>query len=371
MRFKSIWMSFLPVIMVCMICAGQQKTQYTRWSLADIIYDFEGLPVYDKLITGGPQVESLDSKGGELLLYLTPKSSYDCRQTFRIGWRFDQDVTDLAEGQTINVEVFSYPVIDTVRGLLDCYRDAREVQSDNDWLHVRFTVGDSTGIASKPDLSFYWEKTSYLFSLSKTVDAALVYTGNGVPAASASGSFMVKDGIDDAGTDNAPFGTFTFEVNKKGVYCFRVAYLFNGMESDISPPGIERLLMDKLVVDHTMAEGSKNPVMSISLIGLLEDAVGRELKIAVRFMDSYRKPLPCLHGDTIHCEPNGNSVSYSPVISVPVRQYYLQDLKIEMPYSALNISTSQTRHLVSVYAEVFLDGNSIGTSKSAQTTFFW
>jgi hypothetical protein len=305
------------------------------------------------------------------LLYLTPKSSYDCRQTFRIGWQFDQDVTNLAEGQTINVEVFTFPVIDTVMGLLDCYRDAREVQSDNDWLHVRFTVGDTTGIAGKPDLSFYWEKTSNLFGLSKTIDAALVFSGKGVPAASASGSLMVKDGVNETGSADVPFGTFTFQLSKKDVFCFRVVYLFNGMEPEISPPGVQRLLLDKLVVDHTMAAKSMKPVMSISLIGLLEDAVGREVKIAVRFLDNFRKPLPCLPGDTTHCDPDGNSISYSPVISVPSRQYYLQDLKIEMPYSALNISSSQTRHLVSMYAEVFLDGNSIGTSKPAQTTFFW
>jgi hypothetical protein len=372
MKFKFILIPSLLAMMACLNTEGQQRIQYTHWSLADIVYDFDGVPVYDKLIIGGPQVESLDAKGGALLFYLTPKSNYNCRQAFRVGWRFDKDISDLEEGQTVNIEVFSFPVNDTVLKLLDCYRGAKEVLSDNDWLHVRFKVGDSMGLASKPDLSFYWGKTSHhLFSLNNSIDAAIIYNGKGVPKGSASGSFLVKDGDIDAGTADVPFGTIAFEVSKKGVFSFRIVYLYNGMEPDVSPSGAQRLLIDKLVVDHTIAEGSNEPVMSISLVGLLEDAIGRELKIAVRFMDNYRKPIPCLPGDSVHCDLNGNTVSYSSVISVPVRQYYLQDLKIEMPYSALNLTSSQTRHLVSVYAEVFLDGVSIGMSKPAQTTFFW
>ncbi len=346
---------------------GQAKVEFTRWSLAHILSDYTAAPDYKSFITGGPVIEQLDSLGGVLLFYLTPQGNRDCRQAFRVGWRFGQSVHDLEEGKMVNVEVFSSPVVDTTKGYLDCFRPFGGPGIHDEGVKIRFRGADSLGLGSQPDLAFYWEQASP--DLFKTDRIAEAVSDN--DPAHASGSFLVQDLDKNPSTADIAFGTLAFDIEKKGAFGFRILYLYDGSESDLSPAGAHRLLIDKLVVDHTVAGDGTAPVMNISLMGLLEQAVGREVRIVIHFLDNYRRPLPGIEGDAAYCDSIGNAITLSPVGRISNRQYYLNELVMTMPYYALNLPPTKAGHTVYLYAEVFLDKKSIGMSRMTQTTFFW
>ena len=111
--------------------------------------------------------------------------------------------------------------------------------------------------------------------------------------------------------------------------------------------------------------------MNIALVGLLEQAAGRDVQVVVHFLDNYRRPLPGNAGDAAYCDSTGFAMASSPVQRIHNRQYYLNELMITVPYYALNLPTTKTGHAIYLYAEIFLDGKSIGMSRLAQTTFFW
>jgi len=359
---------FLSVfILICTHGNAQSAAEYTHWSLSFILHDYVGTPDNETFIMGGPVIGRLDSLGGDLLFYLTPQSNHDCRQAFRVGWNFSRSIGDLEEGKSVDVEVFSYPVVDTNRMMLDCYRASGEAAGHDDGVWIRFIGGDAKGLASQPDLAFYWEKTSpALFRVAQPVRAA---SGSG--SERNSGIMDVQDLDKDPSAAGIFFGTMALEIGMEGVFEFRILYLYDGRESDISPEGAHRLLVDKLVVEHSITGSSAVPVMNIALVGLLEQAVGRNVQIVIHFLDNYRRPLPGIEGDAAFCDSTGFAVASSPVRRIPGRQYYLNELAVSVPYYALNLPTSNTGHSIYLYAEIFLDRKSIGISRLTQTTFFW
>ncbi len=364
---KIVLLTFALMMLVSDRISSQAKAEYTHWSLAHILSDYEEAPIYDAYITGGPVIEQLDSLGGILIFYLTPQVNRDCRQAFRVGWQFGQPVQDLEEGNTVGVTVFSYPMMDTVKGMLDCYHSAKEALNDDEGVKIRFMGGNSPGLASQRELAFYWEQSSPdLFRVDQVAEAA-----SGSDRSPGSGSFIVGDLDQDPSGASIAFGTFTLEIWKEGAFSFRILYLFDGKESDISPAGTHRLLLDKLMVEHSVTGSSGAPVMNISLAGLLEQAVGHRVQIIVHFLDQYRRPLPGIEGDTVFCDPAGNVFAYSPQVSIASRQFYLNELVITVPYYALNLPSSRSGHALYLYAEVILDGKAIGGSKLSSTNFFW
>ncbi|HNS17558.1 MAG TPA: hypothetical protein PKH94_01085 [Bacteroidales bacterium] len=364
---KFLFLFLAAISLVNVKSQGQSSVEYTHWTLAHIINDYKEVPVYDSFITGGPVIEQLDSLGGSLIFYLTPQGNRDCRQAFRVGWQFARSVKDLEEGKSVDVEVFSYPVIDSVRGVLECFRNATEAVGQNEEVRVRFTGGSSTGLDNWPDLSFYWEQSSPdLFKVNQVIEAA-----SGGNLTTASGSLLVQDPDEDPSADDVAFGAFAIEISREGAFDYRVIYLYDGKESDLSPAGAHRLLLDKLVVEHSVTGNSAEPVMHISLMGLLEQAVGHDVRIGIHFFDNYRRPLPGIEGDAVYCDSLGYAVTSSAVRRVPSRQYYLNELAMTMPYYALNLPLSNAGHMIYLHAEIFLDNKSIGMSRMAQTTFFW
>lgn len=365
------------LVFLLIFCSGtigntQTTNQYTHWVLAHVISDYEYGPVNERFVTGGPVIEHLDSSGAVLLFYLTPQSNRDCRQVFRVGWQFSKPVADLEEGETIGTDIFAYPVTDTTPGLLDCFEAASEVPTDPDGLTIRFLGGDSAGLTSKPELSFYWNHgATARFYLKNELAANCPFQVSHPDPIRTTGTFVVQDLAKGITEPEIPFGTFAFEIIKRELFTFRVLYLFDGTESDVSPAGAHRLLVDKVVVDHTVNAGNAEPVMNIRVMGLLEEAVGRDLQITIRFLDTYRRPLPGIEGDTAFCDRGGYVVAYSPPIRIPDRQFYLDGVKITIPYYALNLPFTQSGHLINLYAEVFLDGKGIGVSKLVQTNFYW
>lgn len=353
--------------MIYLYSNAQTKAEYTHWSLSYILHDYVGTTDNGSFIIGGPVVERIDSLGGDLLFYMTPRSDHDCRQAFRIGWNFGQPVSDLEEGKSVNVEVFIYPLVDTNRMMLECYRTSREAAVHNNGIWIKFIGGDAKGLTSQPDLAFYWERSSPdLFRLDRPVEAV---SGSGL--SNGHGTMAVQDLDKDPSNENIFFGTMALEISMADVFEFRILYLYDGRESDVSPEGAHRLLLDKLVVEHSVTGNRAAPVMNISLIGLLEQAVGRDVQIVIHFLDNYRRPLPGIEGDAAYCDSTGFAVASSPVRRVPSRQYYLNELMITVPYYALNLPTTNASHTIYLYAEIFLDKKSIGMSRLAQTTFFW
>jgi hypothetical protein len=364
---KHFFWAIVLLNMIYIYGNAQSKAEYTHWSLSHILHDYVGTPDNGLFIIGGPVVGRLDSLGGDLLFYLTPQRDHDCRQAFRIGWNFAQPVSDLEEGKGVNVEVFSYPVVDSNRMMRECYRASRESAGQSDGVWIQFIGGDTEGLASQPDLAFYWEKsTPVLFKVDQPIGAA---SGGGNEKNS--GTMTVQDLDHDPSTAGIFFGTMALEIGMEGVFEFRILYLYDGRESDVSPEGAHRLLLDKLVVEHSVTGNSAAPVMNISLIGLLEQAVGRDVQIVIHFLDNYRRPLPGMEGDAAYCDSTGFAVASSPVRRVPSRQYYLNELMITVPYYALNLATTNASHTIYLYAEIFLDKKSIGLSRLTQTTFFW
>lgn len=346
---------------------SQSKAEYTHWSLSYILHDYVGTPDHSSFIIGGPVVGRLDSLGGDLQFYLTPQRDHDCRQAFRVGWNFGQPAGYLEEGKSVNVEVFSYPVVDTNRSLQECFRTSREADGRSDGIWIRFIGGDVKGLASEPDLAFYWERSSpVLFTVNQPV-VAVSESGR----EKNSGTMVVQDLDKDPTTADIFFGTMAVEIGMDGVFEYRILYLYDGRESDLSPEGAHRLLLEKLVVDHSITGNSVTPVMNIALTGLLEQAAGRDVQVVVHFLDNYRRPLPGIEGDAAYCDSTGFAVASSPVKRISNRQYYLNELMITVPYYALNLPTTNAGHAIYLYAEIFLDGKSIGISRLAQTTFFW
>jgi len=371
MKIKRFPLILLLISIVVLNSIGQEGIQYSNWSLADIVYDFVGAQDYETFIIGGPEIKQLDTSGGELLFFITPKNNMECRQTYRVGWTFDTTLNKLQEEQTIGIRVFNDPE----DGLIDCYQEAREQSDANSYLTISFKGGVQIELNKNPDFSWYWgEGSQDLFGLNNSngIEVYPVSTGGETLNGYASESIFVKDGGEEVGTTNAPFGTLAFEIGKKDVFSFQILYLFFGEEAEISPEGAHVLRIDKPFVEHNIASNQDDPMMNIVLPGLIDDAVGRDLEITMRFMDGYGRLMEAYPGDSVYSDQNGYAVSSSPLVKVTDKRFDLQQIIIHIPYYALNLTKTGTKaHVVFVIAEVYLDGKSIGVSKPTQTTIVW
>ena len=349
--------------------AQEKEIQYTNWQVVDIVSDYVRTVEHSDYIVGGPEVKQLDTEGAEFLFFISPKSDPTCRQLFRVGWTFDTDISKLEERQTINIQLFNNTGEEDSSGIRSCYRAAKRLINDDTWLTLSFKGGIKASLHENPDYSWYWgEKSNHLFTLSNSTTAYPVYNKEETFVA----SITVRDGQDTIGTTNAPFGSLVFEIEKRDVFRFEVLYLFYGEESDISPAGAHRLRIDKPEVIHNVNGRQGGFEMNLFLPGLIDEALGRDLQIMMHFIDGYGRPMPAYPGDTAYNDGYGNAAVRSPSVKVNDKRFDLLNVRIWMPYYALNLPKTGTRgHIIWVYAEVYLDEKIIGVSKPVQTLVVW
>jgi len=310
----------------------------------------------------------MDELGAELWFYVTPVSNMNCRQTYRVGWSFNPGIAKLTEGQTINIEVYNKQGPAIQEGLMECFRQASIEAGDTHPLTINFKGCVQSELLQKPEYSFYWsEQSPYLFDMEGQEEYRVLEGQEAV-----NGSFIVKDGQEEEGTANAPFGSLSVIIGKEGVFSFEVLYLLYGEESEISPAGAHRLRFENPVIEHNVPDERGELKMNVVVPGLIDDAVGRKLKIVSRFIDYRGRPMPAYSGDTLYCDQHGNAFAFSYNDRVPEKSYDLMNMNIMVPYYALNLPRTETvGHLIYVFAEIYLDGEIIGVSRPVQTVVVW
>lgn len=120
-----------------------QSAQIGSWTFAGIVNGFNGSPLEDKYIVSEPNIERLDpTVGGELWFDLTPRAHPGCVQSFKVSWAFDNPVTTLIEGQTVNVQVSNLPVNDRGGiGLKECFALYQQRLYDDSQVTITFKGG--------------------------------------------------------------------------------------------------------------------------------------------------------------------------------------------------------------------------------------
>lgn len=92
----------------------------------------------------------------------------------------------------------------------------------------------------------------------------------------------------------------------------------------------------------------------------------------MRFCDANGKLLPAASQETTFRDANGYAATTSPIVQIPGNAYSFNDLVIWMPYYALNLpKTGSQTYSVWVYAEVFVDGKSLGVSEKTAMNVLW
>lgn len=352
-----------------------QSDPITNWSCAGIVNGFEGPPNQTTYIVSDPEIKRLDTRGAEFWFALTPKSHPDCKQYFRIGWTFDQDVSTLSEGQSVNVQVFNLPSGDVTTGLRQCYREAKSWAYDGGYLIANFLGGSSNSIHQKPEYSKYWgPKSQYLFTLSQSggIQVYPVDPGYKTAVGTDVGTITVRDGIYKIGETDAPFGSFCIEISKGAVFRYMVTYLYDGKVAPASPTGNFSVNMQAPLVEHNIPNTQGTYWMKLTLPGVIEKAAGKSLQIVMRFCDDKGQLLPTASQETVYRDAGGYAASTSPIIQIPSNSYALQEAVVWMPYYALNLPrTGFQNYAVYVYAEVYVDGMSVGVSEKTAMNVVW
>lgn len=383
---KTLFCSFFFLIAVQFSYA--QASQIGSWTFAGIVNGFNGSPLEDKYIVSEPNIERLDPLvGGELWFDLTPRAHPGCVQSFKVSWAFDNPVTTLTEGQTVNVQVSNLPVNDRGGiGLKDCFSLYQQRLYDDNQVTITFKGGAQNPIHSRADYNKYWgPKSPYLFSTNPPQGVIVAPVGPSIAAfvGSAHASMLVKDGIKQVGEMDAPFGSFCLEISKPGVFRYFVTYLYNGQAGPPPPvaaaPQVRPLAVPTLqvnadapVVQHNVRLEDGGSGMQISVPGGILNAEGKALQVVVRFSDDSGRDLRAGAGEAYYRDADGFVAASAQPVRIPGEEYSFQDFVVELPYSALNLPrTGYQTYRLFAYAEVFLDGQSVAFSPKTMVIVVW
>ena len=373
---RTLLLAFLPAFFFLNIFISFcQNDPIANWSCVGIVNGFEGPPNEQTYTVSDPEVKRLDMRGGEFWFALTPKSHPNCKQYFRIGWTFDQDVSTLAEGQSVNVQVFNLPSGDASTGFRQCYREGKAWAYDGGFLIVNFKGGAANAFHHKPEYSRYWgPKSQYLFTLSQSggIQAYPVDPGYKTAVGTDVGAITVRDGIYKVGETDAPYGSFCIEISKGAVFKYMVTYLYDGKVAPASPTGNFSVKLQPPLVEHNIPNTQGTYWMKFNLPGTIEYAAGKSLQVVMRFSDANGQLLPTDPRETVYRDQSGFAASTSPIIQIPSNSYSLQEAVVWMPYYALNLPrTGYQNYTVYAYAEVYIDGMSVGVSEKTAMNVVW
>lgn len=361
---------FLPLILFPVL-AFSQNPQISNWTFAGVAQGFAGQPNEQTYIVYPPEVKRMDTRGGELWFSVTPKANLSCKQLFKVGWNFDQDIQTIHEGQTVNLQVFNIPTGDSGVGFRTCYAQAKAWAYDGGFLEIQFLGGSPNHFTQQPAYSKFWNPESqYLVTTSGRIGACPA--GQDYQPDKPAGSFLIKDGIYRVGETNAPAGNITFEISKGGLFKYIVMYTYDGLSGPAVLPSASSLSMQAPLIAHNILSEQGIYWMQLNLPGTISNAAGKKLQIVMRFCDASGQPLPANPAETTYRDAGGFAATTSLIMEIPSNNYALNDIPIWMPYYALNLpQTGQQQHQVFVYAEVYADGQSMGISEKAPMQVLW
>lgn len=353
-----------------------QDPPVSSWIFAGIANGFEGPPNQQTYIVSDPEVKRLDSGGGELWFGITPRSNLGCKQYFRVGWNFEQALNTLYEGQKVNFQVYNIPSSDAGVGLKQCYAQAKQEVYDGGYLIVTYLGSAFNPLHQKESYARYGgPKNQYFLALSpnKRVEAYPVEPGFPCQVGTATGTMLVMDGVYKVGEMDAPYGSFCLEISKDGVFRYFVMYMFDGLlghqgtSSSSFPISIQAPL-----IQHNILNNQGAYWMQINVPGAIQSAAGKSLQVVIRFCDANGNLLPAYPQETTYRDMGGYAASTAPVVKIPTNNYSFNELVIWMPYYALNLSkTGYQTHSIFAYAEVFVDGKSVGVSEKTGLNVIW
>lgn len=376
----------LLLLLFYSIYSPGQANQISSWVFAGIVNGFEGTPLQDKYLVSEPKMERLDPQvGGEIWFELTPRAHPGCKQAFKVGWAFDTPVTNLREGQTVNVQVTNIPINDRGGiGLKDCFALNQQRVYDDNQLTITFRGGAKNSIHNRNDYGKYWgPKSPYLFSTEPAQGVAVLPVGPSVTAfvGSASASMQVKDGMKRVGEMDAPHGSFCIEIAKPGVFRYLVTYLFDGkagaapVVQEVRPmavPAGAQVSAEAPVVQHNVRTDDGSSGMLVSLPGAILNARGKALQVVVRFADDAGRDLRAGAGEAYFRDADGFVAASAQPVRIPGDEYSFQDFVVSVPYSALNLPrTGYQAYRLFTYAEVFVDGESVAFSPRTMVIVVW
>ena len=167
----------------------------------------------------------IDTRGGELIVDMTPVVNPSCTQQFRVGWEFERDIGIVLEGDTFKVTVFNEPF----GGLGECYVQAKNAMAYGGELTIELKPSGGAHFLYQDLYKHYHEGYSqYLFVLVEPTGPVFP-DGPGSPARSATGTLLVKDGVYEIGEADAPHGNFSFTISAGSVFAYSVTYLYDAI----------------------------------------------------------------------------------------------------------------------------------------------
>ncbi|PKN96190.1 MAG: hypothetical protein CVU43_21980 [Chloroflexi bacterium HGW-Chloroflexi-5] len=306
---------------------------------------------------------------------LTPKTHPACKQYFKVGWNFDQSVEALFEGQMVNVQVYNIPSGDSGEGFKECYQQGKQWAYDGGYLTISFLGGNSNHFHHQENYAKYWgPKSQYLMTLkpNKRVEAYPVNPGYPTDVGTSTGTLFVIDGIYNVGETDAPYGSFCFEISKGGVFKYCVMYTYDGLTGSITPNSAYPFFIQSPLVQHNIQNAQGEYWMQINLPGSIQKAIGKSLQIVIRFCDANGHLLPASPQEQTYRDTGGYVATSSPILGISDNNFALNDIVIWMPYYALNLSkTGYQTYSIFAYAEVFVDGKSLGFSDKTAMNVTW
>ena len=352
-----------------------QDPKISNWNCAGIVNGFAGKPNEITYIVSDPEIKRMDTQGGEMWFALTPKTHPACKQYFKVGWNFDQSVQTLSEGQRVNVQVYNIPSGDSGVGLKHCYLEGKQWAYDGGYLAINFLGGNSNHFHHQEQYAKYWgPKSQYLMTLNpnKNVSAYPVSPGYPIDVGTSAGTLLVMDGVYKVGETDAPFGSFCFEISKGGVFKYIIMYTFDGLTSPKASIYQYPLSVQAPLVQHNIQNAQGEYWMQINLPGSVQKAIGKALQIVIRFCDAKGNLLPASPQEQTYRDAGGYVATSSPILNVSDDNFVFNDIVIWMPYYALNLpKTGYQTYSVFAYAEIFVDGKSIGFSEKTPMNVTW
>ena len=130
--------------------------------------------------------------------------------------------------------------------------------------------------------------------------------------------------------------------------------------------------MQAPTVQHNVRNDQGIYWMQLQLPGFIENAAGKSLQIVMRFSDANGQFFPAAPQELVYRDQGGYAASTAPLIRIPSNSYSFQDQVIWMPYYALNLARiGNQNYSVYVYAEVYVDGMSVGVSEKTAMNVVW
>ena len=375
MRKKSLFSLLYLFLLFTSLSVPAQQPVISSWKFAGIANGFDGVPNHQYFAIAEPEIKRLDPQGGELWFTVTSKSFPSCKQVFRVGWIFEQPVNTLTEGQTVNVQVFNWPVGDSGGvGYRECYQQGRQWANDQSYFTINFQGGAFCHLHKRLDYAKYWSAQSPLVFSTKPeggIFSLPVNPGFNAPVGLTTGSLAVKSFTQQPGKDAAAHNSFTIGISKGEVFRYNIVYLFEGKPGPKVSASVP-LILETPVIRHNIPNEDGVYFMQLSLPGSIQNSAGHSLRIVMRFFDANGRPLPAAADEPTYRDQRGYVASASEVVLIPDNAYSLDQLTLWLPYEALNLpKTGYTSYTVQAYAEIFLDGKSVGVSERATIDVLW